>query len=193
MNFDFEKMEQLAKKAMSEKRFHHTKCVVKQAKKLARIHGCDENKAMAAAWMHDICKEQTTKEQLQWLTKFGIILDSVQLSQPKTWHGMAACGFMRFELGIDDPEVLEAVRYHTTGFGKMNTLDEVVYLADLTSEERDYPEVEQMRALAETALIPAMRAAMVYAMGDLVARGKAISFDSVEAYNHYITLDCGEK
>lgn len=189
MGYDMKKLEKIAKKTLSSKRFHHTECVVRQAEKLARIYGCDVDKAKAAAWMHDICKELKTQEQLQWLTKFGIMLDGVQKSQPKTWHGMAACGFMRFELAISDEEVLRAVRYHTTACGDMRPLDEVLYLADLTSDERDYPDVERMRALAESAgLAQAMRAALIFALDDLVSRGLGISRDSFEAYNHYVSI-----
>ncbi len=77
------------------------------------------------------------------------------------------------------------MRYHTTARGKMTDLDEVVYLADLTSADRQYEEIEHMRKLAETALKPAMKYAMQYALGDLVSRGQGISIDSFEAYNHY--------
>lgn len=186
MELDFKEIEKLAKNTLSEKRFHHTECVVKQARKLAGIYGCDERKAAIAAWLHDICKEQKTSDQLQWLTKFGIMLDDIQLAQPKTWHGMAACGFMQQELGIDDKEILHAVAVHTTACGNMSKLDEIIYLADLTSEERDYPDVEHMRNLAETAGTgPAMKAAMQYILGDLIERGVSISKDSFEAYNYY--------
>ena len=186
MAFNLEKLETLAKETLSEKRFYHTRCVVKQAKKLAALYGCDEQKAMAAAWLHDICKEMPREEQLQWLTKYGIILDGIQKSQPKTWHGMAACGLIKYQLGIDDPELLHAVRYHTTACGQMTRFDEVIYLADLTSDDRDYPDVDRMRRLAESGLQVAMREAMRFAVGDLVERSLGISRETFEAYNAYI-------
>lgn len=186
MKISLEKLDALAKKTLSEKRYHHTVCVVKQARNLAEIYGCDPYKAMVAAWLHDICKEQKFDEQLQLLTKFGIILDSVQKNQPKTWHGMAACGFMKEQLRIDDPEILQAVRYHTTGCGQMRVLDEVIYLADLTSEERDYPDAEKFRHMAETDRTLAMREAMKFAVRDLAERGLGISLETFEAYNFYV-------
>ena len=188
MAYDFDKLDRLAKKILSEKRYHHTRCVVEQAKKLAHIHGCDAEKAMVAGWVHDLCKEMPMQQQLKWLTKYGIILDSVQQTQPKTWHGMAACGYLKCELGIDDPDILHAVRYHTTACGEMSRLDEVVYLADLTSADRDYPDILMMRRLAESALVPAMKEAMRYAMRDLVDRSLGISRDTFEAYNSYMKV-----
>ena len=186
MDYDFEKLNKLAKKMLSEKRYYHTQCVVQQAEKLAEIYGCDQKKARAAGWLHDICKEMPNEEQLQWLTKYGIILDSVQQVQPKTWHGMAACGFCKFELKIDDEEILQAVRYHTTACGHMSLLDEVVYLADLTSKDRSYPDIKKMRKLAQTAIGLAMKYAMSYSLSDLIHHEQGISHDSFEAYNYYI-------
>lgn len=186
MQYDFTKLNTLAKKMLSEKRYHHTCCVAEQAQRLAQIYGCNQEKAVTAAWLHDICKEMPKDEQLQWLTKFGIMLDSVQRAQPKTWHGMAACGYIKHELGIVDTGILDAVRYHTTARGDMTALDEVVYLADLTSADRNYPDILTMRALAETALGPAMKYAMRYALHDLVQREQGISRDSFEAYNYYL-------
>lgn len=188
MAYDMKKLEKVAGELLSQKRFHHTACVVRQAEKLAGIYGCNQEKARVAAWMHDICKEMKPAEQLRWLTEFGIILDAVQESQPKTWHGMAACGYMRSQLGITDEEILRAVRYHTTACGDMHKLDEIIYLADLTSEERSYPDVRRMRKLAESGLAKAMRAAMIFALDDLVSRGLGISRDSFEAYNHYVMI-----
>mgnify|MGYP000844609719 CR=1 FL=1 len=186
MEYDFKRLDTLAKTMLSGQRYYHTQCVVKQAEKLADIYGCDRNKAKVAGWLHDICKEMPKPEQLQWLTKYGIILDSVQEKQPKTWHGMAACGFCKFQIGIDDLEILKAVRYHTTACGKMSLLDEVIYLADLTSDDRNYPDIEKMRKLAQTAVRPAMKYAMCYSLRDLIKNELGISHDSFEAYNYYI-------
>ncbi|MEM1483932.1 bis(5'-nucleosyl)-tetraphosphatase (symmetrical) YqeK [Oscillospiraceae bacterium PP1C4] len=186
MEYDLDKLDKLAKKTLSDKRYDHTQCVVKQAKKLAVLYGCNEQKAMSAAWLHDICKEMKPEEQLQWISKFGIILDSVQQTQPKTWHGMAACGYIKCELGITDEEILSAVRYHTTARGAMTKLDEVIYLADLTSDDRSYPDIQHMRNLAETATGPAMKYAMRYAVKDLAEHSLGICQDSLEAYNFYL-------
>lgn len=185
----FKRLETCAKQMLSEKRLHHTRCVVKQAGKLARIHHADEQRAMIAAWAHDLCKEMPYDEQLQWIIKYGIILDSIQLTQEKTWHGMAACGFVKSELGIADSQILDAIRYHTTARRDMTLLDEVVYLADLTSEERSYADVNHMRMLAEKATGPAMKYALQFALFDLVRRMRSISKDSFEAYNYYLKYE----
>ena len=34
------------------------------------------------------------------------------------------------ELGIEDPEIFDAVRYHTTGRSNMSLLEKVIFIAD---------------------------------------------------------------
>lgn len=186
MEYNLNQLDSLAKSKLSIQRYYHTQCVVKQADKLAEIYGCNRNQAKIAAWLHDICKEMPKEEQLQWLTKYGIILDSVQQKQPKIWHGMAACGFCKYELKICDQSILNAIRYHTTASENMSMLDEVVYLADLTSDDRTYPDIDKMRKLAETEIGPAMKYALCYSLSDLIKHEQGICHDSFTAYNYYI-------
>ncbi len=63
--------------------------VAKEAKKLAKHYGGDENKAKIAVILHDITKEMPKEQQLQIIIDSGIILDNVQLHAPKLWHGMS--------------------------------------------------------------------------------------------------------
>ena len=90
---------------------------------------------------------------------------------------------MRRELGISDPDILNAVRYHTTGRENMSRLEKIIYLADLIEEGRDFPGVEGLRELAEedldTALLEGMRHVLLY----LVKNRSPVQLLSIEAYN----------
>ena len=116
--------------------FSHSVNVAKEAKKLAKHYGADENKAEIAGILHDITKEMPKEQQLQIIIDSGIILDNVQLHAPKLWHGMSGSIVVRDELGIDDEDILNAIRYHTTGRAGMSLLEKVIFTADFTSEER---------------------------------------------------------
>ena len=52
-------------------------------------------------------------------------------------------------MGIEDEDIINAVRYHTVARAGMSRLEQIIYLADLTSAERDYPDVERMRRLSD--------------------------------------------
>ena len=48
---------------------------------------------------------------------------------------------------IDDEEILNAIKYHTTGRENMSILEKVIYMADLIEEGRSFPKVEELREL----------------------------------------------
>ena len=68
----------------------------------------------------------------------------------------------------------------------MSLLEETIYLADFTSSDRDYPDVDEMRRLAESDRREAMLYALSYTIRDLVDRGSVIHPDAIHAYNERI-------
>ena len=135
----------LAKKNLSPKRYEHTCNVRKLAVKLAKAHGADEKKAALAALLHDIAKELPRDRLLQIFTENAIIAGNAAQRPAPVWHGAAAAILAQTQYGVDDGEILSAIRCHTTGRPGMTKLDKIIYLADMASYERTYPEAEQLR------------------------------------------------
>ncbi len=52
----FDKLDKIMRERLKKSRYKHTLGVVKTAKKLAKIHGVDENSAALAALLHDYGK-----------------------------------------------------------------------------------------------------------------------------------------
>ena len=125
---------------------------------------------------------------MQILRDFGIILDNTEAVSPNLWHAMAGAAFIERVLRVDDPAIVDAVRYHTTGRAGMSPLEKTLFVADFTSADRDYKDVEEMRRLAELGSAPAMEYALAYTIRDLAKRGLAIHPDAVYAYNE-LTAD----
>lgn len=171
---------------LKPERFQHSVNVAEQAVHLAKLYHEDEALAWQAGVLHDICKDMSSEKQLQWIKKSAIILDSNLLAQPQVWHGIAASGYLQQELGIFNPDVLNAVRYHTTAREGMGKLEQIVYLADLTSRERQYPDVLNMRRVVEQSLEIGMHEALCFSIKDLAAKGKPICNDTCSAYNQYL-------
>ena len=149
MKTHYPEYEAVLKERLTPKRFAHSLNVMERAVELANIHGADPQKAELAGLIHDIGKNTPIKILLQTLEKSDILLSSVDLASPPIWH--APCGFLyaRDALGIRDEDVLNAIRYHTTGRAGMSKLEKVVYLADLTSADRDFSDVKKVRKLSE--------------------------------------------
>ena len=75
-------------------------------------------------------------------------------------HGFAGAEFVRenyvlFE--VDDEEILDGIKYHTTGSKKMSTLAKIIYLSDAIEEGRSWDGVEKIRALAKKDLDEALK------------------------------------
>ena len=132
---------------MGEKRWTHTKNVKKMAVKLAKRWGADPEKAAMAAILHDAAKELPREEQLQIFRENAIIAENAPARPAPVWHGVAAAILAETKWGVTDPEILSAIRCHTTGKQGMSLLDKILYMADMTSAERDFPGVEELREM----------------------------------------------
>lgn len=181
----YEQFSEKVRTMVKPERYRHTLGVVKAAQELAEKYGGDILKARTAAVLHDIMKDAEPDVQLQTIEKFGIILTAVERAEPKLWHAVAGSAYIR-QLGVDDTEIIDAVRYHTTARGEMTLLDKIIYVADFISEDRSYDGVEEMRALAAQSLDAAYYEGLRFSLQDLAQRGKFLHPDSVDAYNRYL-------
>lgn len=133
---------------LSGKRYAHTLRVADAAEKLARVHGLDAVRTRLAALLHDAARELKPGEYLALAEEWELPLGESEREDPKLLHGPVAAELARRELGVEDEEVLEAVRAHTVGSPGMGSLALAVYVADKIEPARDYPSVGRLRKLA---------------------------------------------
>ena len=143
-----EEADAFARSRLSEKRYGHTLRVADTAEDLAEVHNLDKNRARLAALLHDAAREVGPEEFLRIADEWKIPVGEPELESPKLLHGPVAAELARRELGIEDEEVLKAVRAHTTGRPGMGPLALVLYVADKIEPGRDYPSVGRLRELA---------------------------------------------
>ena len=179
---DYSEAKKLVKARLSEKRWTHTKNVKKMAVKLARRWGTDPEKAAMAAILHDSAKELPKQELLQIFADNAIIAENAPARPSPVWHGIAAAILAETQWGITDPEILSAIRCHTTGKPGMSKLDKIIYLADMTSAERDWPGVEKLRKLELKDLDAAMLAALKQTNDFVLSQSKPLDPMSKAAY-----------
>lgn len=179
---NLEQAQQLVKDRLSEKRYQHTLNVRDQAVHLACRYGEDVEKAALAALLHDAAKELSKQELLQILGDNAIMAKSIQQHPVPVWHGPCAAILCKTQWGVDDPQVLSAIECHTTGKPGMSKLDKIIFLADMTSAERNYPEVYELRRLAQEDLDKAMLVALGKNLEWMKKSGKPIDPLSLETY-----------
>jgi len=157
---------------LSGKRYGHTRRVADTAERLARLHGLDGDRARLAALLHDSARELGNAELLRLAKELGHEVIEAEREKPNLLHGPVAAGLTRRELGVEDAEVLEAVRVHTTGAPGMGALALALYVADKIEPARDYEGVEDLRALAEVDLREATLGALRRAISYNESRGR---------------------
>ena len=183
---DHEVLKQILKSRLSEKRYYHSLCVAEEARRLAVRYGDDEERAYLAGLLHDITKNAPEEEHLQIFDRFGIILTDIEKNARKLWHAMSGAAYVRFILEIGDEEIADAIRYHTTAKAGMSRFEKILYLADFTSADRDYDDVDVIRRYVDESLDKAFLYALQYSIEDLVKNGKAVHEDTVNAYNEVV-------
>ncbi|MBQ6878033.1 MAG: bis(5'-nucleosyl)-tetraphosphatase (symmetrical) YqeK [Oscillospiraceae bacterium] len=170
-NLPEEELKSVLKERMNEHRYQHSLNVAKRAVFLAEKYGANPEKAEFVGLVHDICKGIPNEEQLSIIKSAGIELDEDTMKSPALWHSIAGAVYCEHELGVTDKDVLNAVRYHTSGRGKMSILEKVIYMADLTSAERNYPDAEYTRNLTDYSLDEGIAYGVRWIAGDLERRG----------------------
>lgn len=146
MKYNFNELKEIVKSKMSLKRFTHTLGVVEMSEKLAKIYNADIEKCKVAALLHDICKEMDM-EYIKNICKNNFMneLSEEDLENNEILHGFAGSYYVKTELGINDKEILNAIKYHTIGAKNMTLVEKIVYIADGIEYGRNYPSVVEIR------------------------------------------------
>lgn len=180
-----EQMIESVKAQMPERRWLHTVGVMETAVTLAERYGEDPVRAELAAILHDVAKYWQTSRMEQMIREHK--LDAALLHYDKElWHAEVGAWVAEHEYGVTDQEVLDAIRFHTSGRTKMTLLDKIVCLADYMEPGRDFPGVDTIRELSETSLEQALLAGFDSTISFLLQKGKRIFPLTIDARNDLI-------
>lgn len=170
---------------MPAKRWEHVQGVMDTAVILAERYGADPYKAHLAAIVHDVAKYWPISQLEHTVIEQDIQGDLLAYDR-QLLHAHVGAYVAEEEYGIVDPEVLDAIRYHTSGRADMTLLDKIVCLADYMEPGRDFPGVNDIRKLAETNLDQALIAGFNSTITFLIAQGKSIYPLTIIARNSLI-------
>lgn len=171
-------------KILPENRYEHTLSVAKLAAKLAKKYGEDPKKAKKAGLLHDCAKgsEQIYFEKYE--DKYS--LNQAFFQEKVKLHSYLGYIVAKEEYGVLDEDILNAIKYHTTGRMAMSKLEKIIYVADAVDYTRKYSGVEKLRDLAfedlDLALIEVMNKSLIY----IIDNKMLCDIETVEARNYYI-------
>ncbi|MCD7824390.1 MAG: bis(5'-nucleosyl)-tetraphosphatase (symmetrical) YqeK [Clostridiaceae bacterium] len=144
-----EKISKKLKKEMKKKRYRHTMGVRYTAQALAMRFGEDISRAGYAGVLHDCAKNLSDEKMLSECRKFGVSCTETEQKQVYLLHAKLGAKYAACLYGIDDLEILSAIRWHTTGKPGMSKLEKILYIADYIEPNRKaIPGLEEIRHMA---------------------------------------------
>lgn len=184
-----EEMKLYLKDNLKQNRYNHTLGVVETAKKLAEINGISIEKAEIAAFSHDVAKNLSLEKMQSIIDKNNLELTNTEKENSNLWHSIIAPIEARNKLEIDNEEILDAIRWHTTGKENMSILTKIIYIADMIEPGRDFPGVEKIRQTTFENLDAGVLLGLTESMKDLLNRNLIIDLNTIKARNYFLLKD----
>lgn len=169
---------------IGEKRYLHCLRVQETAVILGEKYGVDIEKVKVAAILHDCAKIENKTNLLKMASKFDIILDNVMEHNIELIHGPLGAKIAEREYGIEDPEILDAIRYHTTGREEMTMLDKIIYISDYIEPRRNFFGVEEVRKVTMENIDAGVLLALENTIKFLMEKDRLIHVDTINSRNN---------
>ena len=181
-----EEMNLYLKSNLLENRYIHTLGVADTAKKLAKLNGIPEKKAEIAGLAHDVAKNLSKDRMKEIMKENNIILSNVEKNNMSLWHSIIGPIEAKDKLGIDDDEILDSIRWHTTGKENMSTLTKIIYIADMIEPGRNFEGVEDIRKVTFENLDSGVYYGLSRSIEFLLIKNLLIDENTMRARNYFL-------
>ena len=182
-------LERILKKLSSEldeSRYTHSLNVTEVAVKLASHYGIDGKKAYIAGLLHDCGKSYKGDNAREFIKKIGYEADEIELKQTRLLHGIIGEYLAAHEYGVEDTDILSAIRWHTTGRAGMSDLEKIIYIADYIEPDRSFEGIDEMREEAYRNLDKCMILCADSTIGYILSKGFLLHGKTIETRNFSI-------
>ena len=174
------------KKDIGIERYNHSVNVMNTSGELAKFYNCSVEEAEIAGLLHDCGKFSDKIKILKMVDEFDIILDNIMKINTALVHGPLGVAIAKTKYNISNPDILNAIYYHTTGRENMSLLEKIVFIADLIEPSRNFCGVEEMRELAYEDIDEALILALDRNINFVLERRNLLHLDTVAARNYLI-------
>lgn len=145
---ELEEIIEIVKSKLSEKRFNHSLCVMKRCEEIATNLGYDIEKVKKVGISHDIAKELSSEEKLKYVDENNIEIDEMERENTTLLHAKIGADMTKKIFGFSE-EMAQAILAHTTGIPNMDLLSKILFIADRTSSERNFPDINYLNSLLD--------------------------------------------
>lgn len=165
-------------KHLPEKRVIHTANVVVCALKKAKELNLDYEKVRIAATLHDCAKYDDYRDYKDFELPKDV--------PPPVVHAFLGAFVAEKVLGIKDAEILDAIKYHTSGKAEMSTLSKLIFVADMIEKGRSYDGVDILREKYEKDFESCFRLCLKEEVQHLLNKKQYIYAETLNAYDYYV-------
>lgn len=182
--YDIEKIKEKLIEDIGEKRYKHSLRVAQLAQNLAQIYDLDEEKAYMAGLIHDCAKYNEEK----YIEKLNIDTSSYKITSLKdpVLHSFLGAEVANKVYNISDKDILDAIKYHTTGKESMTSLEKIIFIADAIEPKRDFEGIDSIRDASRKDLDKTMLMLLDSNIIFLISKKASINPLSFEARNYLI-------
>ncbi|WP_026886245.1 bis(5'-nucleosyl)-tetraphosphatase (symmetrical) YqeK [Clostridium beijerinckii] len=181
-----EEMNLYLKSNLLEKRYMHTLGVSDTAKRLAKLNGVSEKKAEIAGLAHDVAKNLSIDRMREIMKENNVIISDIEEKNMNLWHSIVAPIEAKGKLGIDDDEILDAIRWHTTGKEDMSILTKIIYIADMIEPGRNFDGVDEIRRATFESLDKGVYFGLTSSIKILLVKNLLIDENTIKARNYFL-------
>lgn len=186
MTADWPAIEGKLQKELTSTRYRHTLGVMYTACCLAMRHGADLEKARMAGLLHDCAKCIPNKKKIDICRKKHIPVTDFEIDHPVLLHAKLGKYLAKEQYGVEDPEVLSAIEWHTTGKPAMSLLEKIIYVADYIEPGRDKaPRLPEIRQAAFIDLDQCIQMILADTVSYLSSNPKSMDPKTLEACQYY--------
>lgn len=181
-----DEMREKLRLALTEKRYNHSIGVMQTAVSLARLYGANVEKTAIAGMLHDCAKNYSKSEMMELCERFGVELDPISKESTGLIHGFLGAVIADKYYGVSDPEIYDAIYYHTVGKPDMPLMTKIIYIADGIEPNRNYEGVERIRETAFEDIDRALILQIDSTLKSVISRGALIHTNTIETRNFYL-------
>lgn len=182
---ELEKIKEILKNKLSEKRFYHSLCVMDMCEKLALHYNVNVNEAKLVGLSHDIAKEMPSNEKIEYAQKNNLPIDNIEFNAPSLLHSKIGADICKKTFGFSE-EMCRAISLHTTGGENMDMLTKILFVSDAISLDRTYPSVDYARNLALENLDECIMFILNFTLEDCIKKNKPIHINTILARNYLL-------
>ena len=189
MKYTIEDIQEKLRKKLKGSRYVHTLGVEYTSVCLAMNYGENLETAELSGLLHDCAKELPEKKLIQICRDHGERISKMEYQNPFLLHGKAGACLARDKFGIDDANILNAIRYHTTGRPGMTLVEKIVFVADYIEPNRKKADnLTELRRMAFENLDETVLRILEQTLDYLIRTGKEIDRHTVITRDYYKKL-----